>query len=52
MSSVVGWAAVPWIRHAPPAVSWEETLVLVDRALYLAKRNGRNRIECAHREAA
>lgn len=23
-----------------------------DRALYLAKRNGRNRIECAHREAA
>jgi hypothetical protein len=38
----VGWAAVPWIRHAPSAVSWEETLVLVDRALYLAKRSGRN----------
>lgn len=38
----IGWAAVPWIRDAPAAVSWEETLVLVDRALYLAKRSGRN----------
>jgi diguanylate cyclase (GGDEF)-like protein len=38
----IGWAALPWIREAPGAVSWEETLVLVDRALYLAKRSGRN----------
>jgi hypothetical protein len=38
----IGWAALPWIREAPSAVSWEETLVLVDRALYLAKRSGRN----------
>jgi diguanylate cyclase (GGDEF)-like protein len=38
----IGWAAVPWIRDVPAAVSWEETLVLVDRALYLAKRSGRN----------
>jgi len=38
----IGWAALPWIRDAPAAVSWEETLVLVDRALYLAKRSGRN----------
>jgi diguanylate cyclase (GGDEF)-like protein len=38
----IGWAAVPWIREEPAAVSWEETLVLVDRALYLAKRSGRN----------
>jgi diguanylate cyclase (GGDEF)-like protein len=38
----IGWAALPWIRDEPAAVSWEETLVLVDRALYLAKRSGRN----------
>jgi diguanylate cyclase (GGDEF)-like protein len=38
----IGWAALPWIREAAGAVSWEETLVLVDRALYLAKRSGRN----------
>jgi diguanylate cyclase (GGDEF)-like protein len=38
----IGWAALPWIRDAPSAVSWEDTLVLVDRALYLAKRSGRN----------
>ena len=38
----IGWAALPWIRDEPGAVSWEETLVLVDRALYLAKRSGRN----------
>jgi diguanylate cyclase (GGDEF)-like protein len=38
----IGWAAVPWIRDVAAAVSWEETLVLVDRALYLAKRSGRN----------
>ena len=38
----IGWAAVPWIRGEPAAVSWEDTLVLVDRALYLAKRSGRN----------
>ena len=33
---------MPWIRGEPAAVSWEDTLVLVDRALYLAKRSGRN----------
>ncbi len=38
----VGWASFPWFRSAPEALSLEEVLTLVDRALYIAKNSGRN----------
>ncbi|HEV2845205.1 MAG TPA: diguanylate cyclase, partial [Thermoanaerobaculia bacterium] len=39
----VGWAPYPWRSEAPEAVHFEQVLSLADRALYLAKREGRNR---------
>ena len=39
----VGWAAFPFVTQHPEAVSYEEVLSLADRALYLAKAQGRNR---------
>jgi diguanylate cyclase (GGDEF)-like protein len=39
----VGWAPFPWHPDQPEAVSFEEVLSLADRALYLAKREGRDR---------
>lgn len=39
----VGWAPYPWRPEAPEAVHFEQVLSLADRALYLAKREGRNR---------
>jgi len=39
----VGWAPYPWSRIEPDSLSFEEVLSLADRALYLAKREGRNR---------
>jgi diguanylate cyclase (GGDEF)-like protein len=39
----VGWAAFPFIPQQPEAVSYEEVLSLADRALYVAKGQGRNR---------
>jgi diguanylate cyclase (GGDEF)-like protein len=38
----VGFAAYPFIRSAPRAVSWQEVVGIVDTALYAAKRAGRN----------
>jgi diguanylate cyclase (GGDEF)-like protein len=51
----VGWASFPWFRSAPEAVSLEEVLTLVDRALYMAKNSGRNQaigVVAAEREPA
>lgn len=39
----VGWAPYPWSTVNPAAFPFEEVLSLADRALYLAKREGRNR---------
>lgn len=38
-----GWAPFPWSAEDPEAVLFEEVLSLADHALYLAKREGRNR---------
>ncbi len=39
----VGWAPFPWSVVDPERFFFEEVLGLADRALYLAKREGRNR---------
>ncbi|HEY0512936.1 MAG TPA: diguanylate cyclase [Thermoanaerobaculia bacterium] len=39
----VGWAPYPWRPEAPGAVHHEQVMGLADRALYMAKREGRNR---------
>ena len=39
----VGWAPYPWRPEVPNAVHYEQVLSLADRALYMAKREGRNR---------
>jgi len=39
----VGWAPYPWSVVDPERFPFEEVLSLADRALYLAKREGRNR---------
>src|SRR5947209_14368884 len=39
----VGWVPYPWSLINPDALPFEEVLSLADRALYLAKREGRNR---------
>ena len=38
----VGWAPFPWIPEAPDALSFEQVIEIADRALYVAKRTGRN----------
>lgn len=43
VSASIGWAPYPWIREAPNAVSQEDVLFMADNAVYLSKRNGRNR---------
>lgn len=39
----VGWAPYPWHPDHPEAVSFAQVVSLADRALYLAKREGRDR---------
>jgi diguanylate cyclase (GGDEF)-like protein len=39
----VGFASFPWFPEAPGAVHYEKVIEMADRALYLAKRAGRNR---------
>jgi diguanylate cyclase (GGDEF)-like protein len=39
----VGWAPYPWRPEEPEGASFEQVLSLADRALYLAKREGRDR---------
>jgi len=39
----IGWAPFPWVNDGPGSLSIENVLELADKALYLAKREGRNR---------
>ena len=43
MTCSIGWAPYPWRPEAPDAVHYEQVMSLADQALYLAKREGRNR---------
>jgi len=38
----IGFAAYPFYFHAPTALSWEQVVDTADRALFIAKRSGRN----------
>lgn len=42
MTVSTGFAAYPFLPHAPEALSWEQTLELADHALRLCKRRQRN----------
>jgi len=39
----IGWAPYPWLQDDGVMLSMENVLELADKALYLAKREGRNR---------
>jgi len=39
----VGYASLPFIADAPGALSLEQTVMMSDRGMYIAKGNGRNR---------
>src|SRR4029079_15965938 len=38
----IGYAAFPFLPHAPRALTWEQTLEIADRALLLTKRRRRD----------
>ena len=38
----IGFAAFPFLAHAPASLSWEQTLDLADHALHLTKRRRRH----------
>jgi diguanylate cyclase (GGDEF)-like protein len=39
----IGWAPFPWLQEEPGLLSIDNVIELADRAMYLAKREGRNR---------
>jgi diguanylate cyclase (GGDEF)-like protein len=39
----IGWAPFPWLKHDVGMLSIDNVIELADKALYLAKREGRNR---------
>ena len=41
-SCSIGMAAYPFYRAAPTALTWEQVIDTADRALYIAKHQGRN----------
>ena len=43
ITASIGWAPFPWNRADPQGVSQEDVLFMADNAVYLSKRNGRNR---------
>jgi diguanylate cyclase (GGDEF)-like protein len=42
LSCSVGFARYPFLPFTPTQISWEQVLTIADRALYLAKKSGRN----------
>jgi diguanylate cyclase (GGDEF)-like protein len=42
LSCSIGFALHPFVEQAPASLSWEQVLIVADRALYAAKASGRN----------